>query len=117
MQGAREVIGCPCPGFHTALARRKQAERERQSARVEAGKRTNRPVSTPEMAKKAAQGIVRGLRPSQALREAGYPPSTSQVGKLNKMIRGELRKMGKMGKRYLKNGRDLTPEDQLDHNR
>jgi len=98
MQGAREVIGCPCPAFHTALARRKQAERERQSARVEAGKRTNRPVSTPEMAKKAAQGIVRGLRPSQALREAGYPPSTSQVGKLNKMIRGELRKMGKMGR-------------------
>ena len=69
----------------------------------------NRPVSTPEMARKAAEGIVRGLRPSRALREAGYPPSTSSNGKLNKMIRGEL---AKMGKRYLKNGRDLTPEDQ-----
>ena len=69
----------------------------------------NRPVSTPEMARKAAEGIVRGLRPSRALREAGYPPSTSSNGKLNKMIRGEL---AKLGKKYLKIGRDLTPEDQ-----
>src|SRR5215469_1407222 len=104
MQGAREVIGCPCPAFHTALGRRKQASTKRQSARVEAVKRTNHPVSTPEMARKAAEGIVQGLRPSQALREAGYPPSTSSNGKLNKMIRGELRKMGKMGMRYQKMG-------------
>src|SRR5215472_2111495 len=90
MLGALEVIGCPCPDVHSALGRRQQAGRERQAARIEAGKPTNRRVSTPEMARKAAEGIVRGLRPSKALREAGYPPSTSSNGKLNKMIRGEL---------------------------
>src|SRR5215469_5749335 len=37
MQGAREVIGCPCPAFHTALGRRKRAAgeaRQRESRRV-----------------------------------------------------------------------------------
>lgn len=58
---------------------------------------------------KAAEGIVRGLRPSRALREAGYPKRTSYQGKLNKMIRAEL---AKMGKKYIKIGQDLTPEDQ-----
>jgi hypothetical protein len=61
------------------------------------------------MAKKAAEGIVRGLRLSRALREAGYSKSTSYQGKLNKMIRAEL---AKMGMKYIKIGRDLTPEDQ-----
>jgi len=112
MQGAREIFGCPCPPPYTALGRRQAAITKRRAARAKAGKRAdwNRRISTPEMAHKAAEGgVVRGLRPSSALREAGYPPSTCSNGKLNKMIRGEL---AKMGKKYIKIGQDLTAEDQ-----
>ena len=41
MQGAREVIGCSCLSPHSALGRRKAAIRERQAARVKAGKRAD----------------------------------------------------------------------------
>jgi hypothetical protein len=63
------------------------------------------------MAKKAAEGLARGLSPTQALREAGYPPATvNRAGAgINKMIRAELKTMGR---KYIEMGRDLTPEDQ-----
>lgn len=70
MQGSREVIGCNCPSSHSALGRRKEAIAERQAARVKAGKRAdwNCPVTTPAMAKKAAEGLAQRLSPTQALR-------------------------------------------------
>jgi len=111
LQGALEVFACPCPSFHSALGRRKAAISQRRAARVKAGQRAdwNRPVTTPEIAQKAAEGLARGLPTSRALREAGYPPSTARAGKLNRMIRAELTNLGK---KYIKLGRDLKPEDQ-----
>ena len=89
--GASEVINCNCPSPHSALGRRKAAIEERQAARVKVGKRAdwNRPVSTPAMAHKAAEGLVRGLSPTAAFREAGFPPSTVRASRrgLNRMIR------------------------------
>ena len=61
------------------------------------------------MAKKAAEGLARGLSPTQALREAGYPEATVNRanGGINKKIWTEF---GKLGRRYIRMGRDLTPE-------
>ena len=113
MQGAREVIGCSCPSSHSALGRRKEAIAEHQAARVKGGKWAdwNRPITTPTMAKKAAEGLVRGLSPTQALRKAGYPPTTVHHAKagINKKIRAELKTMGR---KHIEMGRDLSPEDQ-----
>ena len=68
-------------------------------------------VTTPEMARKAAEGLVRGLSPTQALPEAGFPPSTVKASRrgINRMIRMELIAIGR---RYIELGRQLTSEDQ-----
>ena len=64
MQGAREVIICDCPALHSALGKRMREARVRPQARELTGKRPRgRPgkdhqVTTPEMAKKAAEGLV-----------------------------------------------------------
>ena len=71
----------------------------------------NRPITTPEMARLAAEGLVRGLPVGTAMREAGFPESSCHNGKkgINRMIRAEL---GKLGRKYIRIGKDLTPEDQ-----
>ena len=62
-----------------------------------------------------AQGsgrVVRGLSPpTQALREAGLPPATVRNSgrRINKRIRAELEKLGR---RYIRVGKELTVEDQ-----
>ena len=115
----REVVVCDCPAPHSALGRRMEQARARQQERESTGdpKRLpgrpgkDHPVTTPEMARKAAEGLVRGLPPTAALREAGFPPSTVNAGRrgINRMIRAEL---SKLGRKYIDIGRDLSPEDQ-----
>jgi hypothetical protein len=69
------------------------------------------PVTTEEMAEKAAQGLARGLSARRALQEAGFPPSTvkNSTRGINRMIRAEL---AEIGKKYIRMGKELTPEDQ-----
>jgi hypothetical protein len=78
---------------------------------VKAGKPAdwNRPVTTPEMARKAAKGMAQGLSKQRALKEAGFPPSTVHSSRINRMIRAELKTLGR---KYIELGRDLSPEDQ-----
>jgi len=111
MQGAREVFVCPCPSAHSALGRRKAVISKRQAARAKAGTPAdwNRPVTTPEMARKAAAGMAQGLSKQRALREAGFPQSTVRSSRINRMIRAELKTLGR---KYIELGRDLSPEDQ-----
>ncbi|HEX8765403.1 MAG TPA: hypothetical protein VF740_09600, partial [Candidatus Acidoferrum sp.] len=117
MQGAREVISCDCPALHSALGKRMEEARVRQEERELTGKRPrgrpgkDRPVTMPEMAKKAAEGLAQGLGPTVALREAGFPEWTANRGRrgINRMVRAEF---GKLGRKYIQMGRDLTPEDQ-----
>jgi hypothetical protein len=63
------------------------------------------------MARLAAERLVRGLPVGTAMREAGFPESSCHNGKkgINRMIRAEL---GKLGRKYIRLGKDLTPEDQ-----
>ena len=113
MGGAREVFECSCPSLHSPHGRRKAAIAERQAVRVKACERVdpNRPVTTPEMAKKAAEGLARGLSYHRAFKEAGFPKSTcKKSGKaMNRMVRAEMKKLGV---RYIEMARDLLPEDQ-----
>ena len=71
----------------------------------------SRPVTTPEMARQAAQNLVNGMKPGQALKAAGFPEGTYRNGKngINRAIRDELMKSGR---KFIKMGKDLTPEDQ-----
>jgi hypothetical protein len=71
------------------------------------------PVCTPEMARKAAEGLARGLKPAQALRAAGFSETTVKRGPkgINHMIRAELKTLGR---KYIELGRDLSPQDQED---
>ena len=71
----------------------------------------NHPVTTPEMARQAAQNLVNGMKPGQALKAAGFPEGTYRNGKngINRAIRDELMKLGR---KYIRYGKDLTPEDQ-----
>jgi len=76
--GAREVVECLCSreGTKESKAARHRMKL-RQEGKVVAGEsRRNRPVTTPEMAEKAAEGLARGLSARRALEEAGFPPST-----------------------------------------
>jgi hypothetical protein len=63
------------------------------------------------MARKAAEGLARGLSVKQALEEAGYPPSTCNSGwrRVNLSIQAEH---WKIADRYIKMGRELTAENQ-----
>ena len=113
----REVVVCDCPAPHSVLGKRmKQARahgrRGRRRGRRPAGRpRKDHPVTTPEMARMAAEGMVRGLSPTAALREAGFPPSTVRSARrgINRIIRAELKTLGR---KYIEMGRDLSPEDQ-----
>ena len=71
----------------------------------------SRPVTTPEMARQAAQNLVNGMKPGQALKAAGFPEGTYRNGKngINRAIRDELMKLGR---KYIEMARDLSPEDQ-----
>ena len=113
MGGAREVFDAVVQVSIVPLVARRKRSPSARLAGVRAGKRaySNRPVTTPEMAKKAAEGLACGLSPHRALKEAGFPESTcKQSGKgVNRMIRAELKTMGR---KYIEMGRDLTPEDQ-----
>jgi hypothetical protein len=68
-------------------------------------------VTTPEMAKKAAQLLAGGKGPFTALREAGFPRGTYARGSkgINKMVRAELKTLGR---KYIEIGRQLTAQDQ-----
>ena len=113
MGGAREVFVCGCPAPNSALGRRKRAIEERARAREAAGLPPirNRPITTPAMARKVAEGLLKGQTAAAALREAGYSANTVHHSKsaINKTIRAALRAMGG---HYIKLGRDLTPEEQ-----
>ena len=116
MGGAREVFVCKCPSPHSALGRRKRAIEARRVALEAAGLPIkNRRVTTPAMAKKAAEVLVRGETPTAALREAGYPPCTVHHGRarINKRIQAELKALvGDEYMKYIEIGEDLTPEEQ-----
>ena len=104
---------CNCPAPHSVLGKRMRAAAERRAEWEAAEKRpVGRPgwVTTAEMARKAAEGLVRGSSPTAALREAGFPPATvrNSTRGINKAIRAELMKLGR---RYIQMGKELTPED------
>ena len=113
MGGAREVFVCGCPAPNSALGRRKRAIEERARAREAAGLPPikNRPITNPAMARKVAEGLLKGQTSAAALREAGYSANTVHHSKsaINKTIRAALRAMGG---HYIKLGKDLTPEEQ-----
>jgi hypothetical protein len=117
-------VGCRCrqPGTKEAKAawRKKKklgkagkvAEKIRQKRRQATTPRpSSNAVTTPEMARKAAEGLARGLSVKRALEEAGYPPSTCRGGwrNVNLSIQAEQRKIAD---RYIKMGRELTAENQ-----
>jgi hypothetical protein len=62
------------------------------------------------MAEKAAEALARGLRPTKALREAGYPPSTVNKARLG-INRTIWAKFKEKSQRYIELGK-ITPEDQ-----
>lgn len=90
MDGAREVIMCPCPSPRSGRGKRRAKVeahlKEREMAWKE-GKNLggrppkSRPVTTPEMARQAAQNLVNGMTPGQALKAAGFPGGTFRNGK------------------------------------
>ena len=55
-------------------------------------------VTTPELARKAKEGLARGLSVKRAMEEVGYPPSTCKSGwrRLNLSIQAEHRKIADM---------------------
>jgi hypothetical protein len=118
VSGPREVVECLCSreGAKESKAawHRKKLRQAGKVVEATAGKRARgQPgwITTPAMAEKAAEALARGLTPTEALREAGYPPSTVKGGKrgINRAIRAELKRIGG---RYIEMGRDLSPEDQ-----
>ena len=113
-----EVIDCDCLSakvnsreWQEQLRKKKAARKYREEGYIPSAK--YRPITTPEMARKAAEGIAMGMKPSQAKRMAGFPETScrvhNQMGQLNKMIRAELKTMSR---KYIQLGRDLSPEEQ-----
>jgi hypothetical protein len=92
-------------------ARARQQERELTGKRPGGRPGRDHPLTTSEKARKAAEGLARGLPAKTALREAGFPPATVRAGKrrINKMVRAELKTLGR---KHIELGRDLSPEDQ-----
>ena len=99
--GVREVITCPCPSAHSArgkrLAKVEAYLKEREMAWKE-GKNLggrppkNRPVTTPAMAKRAAENLASGMKIQPALRDAGFPAGTCKNGRksINKIGRAHV---------------------------
>lgn len=117
--GTNEVIPCKCARYQergeNSVARRIRGKRDMRRKYRDAGKLyppTNpKHVTTPEMAEKAALNLAEGKSIRQSLLEAGFPQKTAEMGKraINGRIQNELLKLG--GK-YIRLGRQLTPEDQ-----
>jgi hypothetical protein len=105
------VVECLCSRDGTKESNAAWRRRNRQAGKVVAkGSRPNAPVTTDEMAEKAAQGLARGLSARAALKEAGYPPSTvhnSTLG-INKTIWAKFKEKSRQ---YIELG-EITPEDQ-----
>jgi hypothetical protein len=68
--------------------------------------------TTPEMARKAAEGLMQGLSPRQALKAAGYGPATVNAGRRRIGSKAILAELRKLGHKYIEMGRKLTPEEQ-----
>ena len=115
MGGAREVVPCRCSAAGSRENEKLRQQKVQRRITRDTGKvfylERNRHVTTPEMAKKAAQNLAMGMKPTPALREAGYPEATVRHAKagINKMIWAEFKKIGR---KYIKLGKDLTPEEQ-----
>jgi hypothetical protein len=92
-------------------ARARQQERELTGKKAAGRPGRDHPVTTPEMARAAAEGLAKGMPAARALREAGFPASTVKASRrgINRMIRAEL---GKLGRKYIRMGKELTVEDQ-----
>ena len=117
MGGAREVMECLCSREGTkesnAAWRRRKLRQAGKVAEATAGKRARgRPgwITTPAMAEKAAEALARGETPTEALREAGYPPSTVRNARrgINQTIWAKFKEKRK---HYIELGK-ITPEDQ-----
>jgi hypothetical protein len=123
LHGSREIMGCLCSQAGTKQAKaawkKKRAKAGKVVAKTIAPKRrpetkpkpSHNAVTTPQMARKAAEGLARGLSVKQALEEAGYSPSMCNSGwrRVNLTIQTELRRIAS---RYIKTGQQLTAEDQ-----
>jgi hypothetical protein len=74
------------------------------------GERRNGPVTTEEMAEKAAKGLARGLSARRALEEAGFPPSTvkNSTRGINKTIWAKFKEKRQY---YIELG-EITAEEQ-----
>ena len=95
MGGSREVVPCRCSAADSRENEKLRRQKLQRGIARDTGKvfhaERNRHVTTPEMAKKAAQNLAMGMKPTLALREAGYPEATVRHanGGINKMIRSE----------------------------
>ena len=71
----------------------------------------NCPITTPAMARRAAENLANGMSPGQALKAAGFHKGTYKNGKkaINNSIRAEYMKLGR---KYIRYGKDLSPQDQ-----
>lgn len=120
MGGANEVIPCLCAMRDTRQGDKHRQAKKRKRMTQETGKqwqpykpRRVNPTytTTPEMAKKAAENLAKGMQFYPALKDAGFSDSTAKhCGKaVNKMIRAEMKNLGK---RFIEMARDITPEEQ-----
>lgn len=110
--GVLEVVPCRCSELN-----KWEAALRSKKKKIEAQGREYKPrpspayVTTPEMAKKAAENLARGMSYHGALKDAGFPDSTCKRSRkgINRMIRTELKTLGR---KYIRMGYDLTPEEQ-----
>lgn len=114
MNGANEVTPCACNRAGSKRCDHLDNKKQQRMITRATGKVFQEGLNyktTPEMAKKAAEGLARGMSPRQALLQAGFGMSTANSGRrgINKMVRAELKTLGR---KYIEIGRDLSPEDQ-----
>jgi hypothetical protein len=82
---------------------------------VTRGSRRNGPVTTEEMAEKAAEGVARGLSARWAPEEAGFPPSTvrNSTRGINKTIwakfKGKKQYYIELGRDHSRGAREAEP--------
>ena len=88
--GVREVIMCPCPSAHSYRGKQRKKVEEHLKEREMAWKMgknlggrppKSHPVTTPEMARRAAQNLANGMKIQPALKDAGFPKGTYKNGK------------------------------------
>lgn len=116
--GVNEVIPCACARSQVEgenkVVRRHRYERDHKIPHdPNQLYRAHQPayVTTPEMARKAAENLSKGMSIRQSLLDAGFPERTARMGK--KAINGRIRaEMKTMGRKYIQLGRQLTVEDQ-----